>query len=171
MGGVRTDLDGRTNLPGLFAAGEVAATGVHGANRLASNSLLEGVVFGARAGRAMRDGANPLWERGDPAQVPFPCVREAELRRMASARCGIIRTGKELAAVRDWLLGLAGNPERPPAGAAYELRNMHAVLLAIARCALARRESRGAHYRLDFPQKQDEFALHSVLQNHEIHFR
>ena len=69
MGGVVTDLEGRTSLPGLFAAGEVAATGVHGANRLASNSLLEGLVFGGRAGRAMRDVAIALaWHDGRPPE-------------------------------------------------------------------------------------------------------
>ena len=73
MGGVRTDLDGRTNVPRLYAAGEAACTGVHGANRLASNSLLEGVVFGARAGRAMLEWTR--LRRASPATRPLPAAR------------------------------------------------------------------------------------------------
>ena len=100
MGGVRTDLCGRTNLPGLLAAGEVASTGVHGANRLASNSLLEGLVFGARAGNTMRQlvgrAATPvrLPERGPVTPLPGNVV--FDLRRLAWRRAGIERFGEGL---------------------------------------------------------------------------
>jgi L-aspartate oxidase len=155
MGGVRTDLDGRTTLAGLFAAGEVACTGVHGANRLASNSLLEGVVFGKRAGRAMSVA------RALPPAAPalLPALSErvhtsvdaagagARATLLMWEKCGIVRNGDELKE------------------ACEELETMQATVgLLIARCALARRESRGAHFRLDYPQKSAEFEKHSVIQ-------
>ena len=99
MGGVRTDLEGRTSLPGLYAAGEVACTGAHGANRLASNSLLEGVVFGARAGVAMREaGKSTSLEEARIPPCAFPSMAEEPLRRLAWEACGIIRSGAALRA-------------------------------------------------------------------------
>jgi L-aspartate oxidase len=145
MGGVRTDLDGRTSLPGLFAAGEVACTGVHGANRLASNSLLEGVVFGKRAGRSMRETQRRGNCGGSPTVAnPF---RAAAVRERLWQTCGIIRE-------RQCLQEACVEFER--AGAT--------VPLLIARCALAREESRGAHFRSDFPMKRAEFEKHSVIR-------
>lgn len=160
MGGVRTDLNGRTSLPGLYAAGEVACTGVHGANRLASNSLLEGVVFGARAARAMAN-QNGQPSRGPllpPAVDPFESggnLGSAEIQKLAWRYCGIIREAAGLAEAIRRLQTEAPAPEA---------RNLHAVALLISRCALAREESRGAHFRADFPQKRVEFALHSVVK-------
>jgi L-aspartate oxidase len=164
MGGVRTDGDGRTNLAGLFAAGEVACTGVHGANRLASNSLLEGVVFGARAGCAMRDSAGC---KQTQAAQPEPFVATgrsaAEVRRIAWEHCGIARCGDGL---RQAIQELEREPlesgELTPAAA--EARNLSQVALLIARSALAREESRGAHFRTDFPSKRAEFEKHSVIR-------
>jgi L-aspartate oxidase len=174
MGGVHTDLEGRTSLDGLYAAGEVACTGVHGANRLASNSLLEGVVFGARAGAAMRESAasDGSYKSVDAADAVFPCTTEERMRRLAWENCGIIRTGEQLESACRQLQADRMTPN-PAAGLGdYCLRNMHTIALLIARCAFARRESRGAHFRTDFSEKQQEFEKHSVVvKGHEVRFR
>jgi L-aspartate oxidase len=170
MGGVRTDLDGRTSVARLFAAGEVASTGVHGANRLASNSLLEGVVFGARAGRAMREtmtGQEALGTSRYPGCPACPAFRtprgeSSKFRELAWTQCGIVRCGDGL---RRAVAALESDkeevceftPERS------EARNIRQTALLIARCALGREESRGAHFRTDFPAKRAEFEKHSVI--------
>jgi L-aspartate oxidase len=173
MGGVRTGLEGRTSLPGLYAAGEVACTGAHGANRLASNSLLEGVVFGARAGVAMRSAGKST--RLEAVEVPpplFPSMLEQPLRRLAWEVCGIIRRGGALRAACERLASGEVHPNPAARRQDYELRNMHAVAHLIARCALARRESRGAHFRSDYPEKLAAFAKHSVVTGHdEVQFK
>lgn len=164
MGGIRTDLDGRTSLPGLYAAGEAACTGVHGANRLASNSLLEGLVFGARAGRAMR--ASETRAVRAPAIKPeeplFPCITEAHVRNLAWRKCGIIRSGQQLVEAVKELESCRREPGLNAGLAGFCLRNIHAVALLIAKCALARNESRGAHFRSDYPDKT-ELGRHSVV--------
>ena len=171
MGGVRTDLDGRSTIARLFAAGEVASTGVHGANRLASNSLLEGVVFGARAGRAMREavlGAAPAF--GRPPESAMPAASAAEIRRLAWENCGIVRNGSDLGAACARLERDASGTESHPSTLAA--RNLRNVVLLIARAALARLESRGAHYRTDYPDKSAEFEKHSIARRgREIEFR
>jgi len=165
MGGVRTDLEGRTSVPGLFAAGEVASTGVHGANRLASNSLLEGVVFGARAGRAMRESAAALQTVPAPAPEGGDESLAERTQRVAWEKCGIVRDGAGLREACELLA-------RGAALEGSESRNMREVALLIARCALAREESRGAHFRTDFPEKRAGFAKHSVVRKGaEIVFR
>jgi L-aspartate oxidase len=172
MGGVRTDLDGRTSLPRLFAAGEVAATGVHGANRLASNSLLEALVFGARAGRKMREWAGvPLLTGASIPQPEFPDISEEELRRLAWEHCGIIRSGEGLRSARDTLKALPRRACPYPNRAVFEMRGMREVLYLIACCALAREESRGAHFRTDYPEKRPAFQKHSrVTKASEVSF-
>jgi L-aspartate oxidase len=163
MGGVRTDLDGRTSIARLFAAGEAACTGVHGANRLASNSLLEGLVYGARAGCAIRESASAAAPHSEIPPALRPRITEPELRALAWQHCGIARTGEGLSAAIERLAqDVPAVPCRSVAD--YELRNMHTVARLMALSALARRESRGAHYRLDYPHKDDAYAKHSVLE-------
>jgi L-aspartate oxidase len=163
MGGIRTDLNGRTNLPGLFAAGEAACTGVHGANRLASNSLLEGVVFGARAGMAMRQAAVPGTVLAPRVPALFPQMAEWHVRQIATADCGILRdrAGLERALTQLEAAPLVALEE--PALEQYNLRNLQTVALLIARSALWREESRGGHFRTDFPHKEERFAVASVI--------
>jgi L-aspartate oxidase len=163
MGGVATDLWGGTNVKRLYAAGEVACTGVHGANRLASNSLLEGVVFGARAGQKM---AQCCSERGQvecdtPEREMFPGISEAELRLLAWNSCGILRNGADLSAAFYDLCRRETGSNDSSERAAFELRNMHEVAMLIACAASGREESRGGHYRTDFPEKSIAFEKHS----------
>lgn len=168
MGGVKTDLQGRTSLQRLFAAGEVASTGVHGANRLASNSLLEGLVFGIRAGRAMRElvsidkeEMNKTWR---PVEPTFPNVTERELRAISWNACGVLRSGPELDAAHRKLISREMVRSDVFHQTAFELRNIHQVAQLISLAALARKESRGGHYRTDFPDKSTQFQKHSVIQ-------
>jgi L-aspartate oxidase len=173
MGGVVTDLDGRTTLPGLFAAGEVACTGVHGANRLASNSLLEGLVFGARVGKGMKsfaEGAGAYAE-GLPAVARSAKVgagTDAEgagfvdgVRDLMWRNVGLFRTREAMQRAVDelesaWLVITA----RIRAGGRlaadeWKAANLVTVARLIARAALRREESRGAHYRDDYPARDD----------------
>ena len=170
MGGVQTDLSGKTTVPGLLAAGEAASTGVHGANRLASNSLLEGLVFGARAGEAMRElsgkatGKTTLPERGPVTPLPGNVV--FDLRRLAWRRAGIERFGDGLRkgiAELERFSPIFGEGVNRNSRQGFEADNLFAVITMILKCALAREESRGAHYRSDFPQPREEFALHSHI--------
>jgi L-aspartate oxidase len=161
MGGVRADLEGRTSLPGLYAAGEVACTGVHGANRLASNSLLEGLVFGARAGGAMKVSAatGGAGRRINPARRLKPAPPETgSAAEIAWQYCGIVRSAAGLQKAIELLAG--------------DESNVATVAGLIARCALAREESRGAHFRTDFPEKRAEFAGHSIMiRGSDVTFR
>lgn len=141
MGGVATDALGRTSLRGLYAAGECAATGVHGANRLASNSLLEAAVFGARAGRAAATETAPAPARLVRLVAPvMPEGAIGELRRAMSRDAGVVRSAEGLLRLLDEIDRLEGRHGRTAALAAARL---------IAVCALARTESRGGHFRID----------------------
>jgi L-aspartate oxidase len=175
MGGVATDLSGRSTLPGLYAAGEVAGTGVHGANRLASNSLLEGLVFGARAGEAMASDHHPGRLSAEasflPARPPAAgaSVHSAALRAAIQERCweslGLERSGAGLSALTEWLdEARQASGHMPAHRAAAETRNLVDVAWAMARSAAFRQESRGAHFRTDFPRPDDErFRGHTLL--------
>ena len=165
MGGIKTDLFGRASLNRLFAAGEAACTGVHGANRLASNSLLEAVVFGARAGRAMQELSEIPSEAVSPCPTPmFPAIPERDVRTLAWNSCGILRSGPELQAAYKKLECRTSEPLQTPTRAHFELRNIHQVAFLIAQAAFAREESRGGHYRVDFPHRSPAFEKHSLLQ-------
>lgn len=147
MGGIRTDLSGRTSLPGLYAAGEVASTGVHGANRLASNSLLEALVFGGRTAAAMGEQPMPRLAAAPDVQAPGPKSSSpdsiARIQETTWLHTGLVRnadglnTGLELLATIE--------------DADTTARSLLIVSRAIHEAALARTESRGAHYRDDFP--------------------
>jgi L-aspartate oxidase len=261
MGGVKTDVWGHTSVPGLYAAGETADTGVHGANRLASNSLLEGLVFGARSGQAMiADRASDKSQKaahgakfkasalpGNPAPKPDshshdgagghatsamnhsnssatsrsavphsakltaaaashsththaaksalsaasasspghstksaaavsaapdealapPAVAAAlmQIRDLMWRHVGIMRNGKELSAAVALLENMKLPRSEHPGRQDYELSNLHSLALLIARSALAREESRGSHYRSDFPYRDDDlFQKHSLIK-------
>jgi L-aspartate oxidase len=247
MGGVKTDLWGHTSVPRLYAAGETADTGVHGANRLASNSLLEGLVFGARSGQAMiadhpvvanAKGANATKHKasalpGSPAPKPDAHLTEGAATHVASnssrsaaahspkltaavsssslraakitgsaaslsaktsatvstaalehppassatasaltqirdlmwRHVGIMRSGKELSAAIEFLEKMQLPRSQQPGRQDYELSNLHCLAALAVRSALAREESRGSHYRSDFPYRDDDlFQKHSLIQ-------
>jgi L-aspartate oxidase len=182
MGGVDTDEWARTSVPGLFAAGEVACTGVHGANRLASNSLLEGLVFGARAARAMTEAPRAAALKTDRVRAESSGLRAGNERDAVADRrapsperlgpdrirdlmwrsVGLFRTreglGDAVAA-----LGRAMTPASAATADAWRDRNLLTVARLIAGAALRREESRGGHYREDFPQRNDrQWKIHVV---------
>jgi L-aspartate oxidase len=180
MGGVRTDLSGHTNVAGLYAAGEAASTGVHGANRLASNSLLEGLVFGARAGEAMREMLGKRSHRAHPPHAAYsngPVDSGIEqligqVRDMMWSSVGIVRNGRGLRQAIHELESLQPRVGHPGTRRAFEARNILTSGLLVARSALAREESRGGHYRTDFPAHDDgKFLRHSVVSGDRITFQ
>jgi L-aspartate oxidase len=169
MGGVETDLEGRTSIEGLFAAGEVACTGVHGSNRLASNSLLEGLVFGARAAEAM---TRPLqsaalfasqviaWCCDSDAPPTGEMPTASAVRDLMWRHCGLLRNAQAMhdAIGRLEAWDAAVRASRQPAAGDREfmrVRSSVRVGLIIARAALRREESRGGHFRSDFPNRDD----------------
>jgi L-aspartate oxidase len=156
MGGVRTDLEGRSTLPGLWAVGEVASTGVHGANRLASNSLLEGLVFADRAGHALADEGEQEAPSAPPEDVPLQqetgvdadCEPTRQsMRRLMTADVGVQRTESSLLRAEQELARLT----RETPEDAWRTRNQLLVATLITQAARRRRESRGGHRRLDYP--------------------
>ena len=179
MGGVRTELHGRASLPGLYAAGETACTGVHGANRLASNSLLEGLVFGARAGAAMREEVGQ--NRDKPAMIEAKAPSgdasvDVEqfirgIQQLTWNKVGIVRSRQGL---NEAVQHLQAAAERLPgvcSRRSCEARNLHSIASLIARSALARLESRGAHYRMDYPDHDDvRFKKHSIVGKTAVKF-
>jgi L-aspartate oxidase len=142
VGGIVTDLEGRSELPGLYAAGECAATGVHGANRLASNSLLECLVFGRRAALAALEEPELAARVASPPFGPDEPVTD-ELREAIWRDCGLVRDAAGLERLR---------------------RAPHMLTRLTAECALVREESRGAHFRADFPLEDAAFERHVVLR-------
>jgi L-aspartate oxidase len=161
---VRTDLHGRTDVPGLYACGEVACTGVHGANRLASNSLLEGLVFAARIGadlaRALPPQGVPEPLTG-PAALLDPSVRD-DLGLAMTLGAGVLRSGASLSQAAARLEELVGRRSSEPSPAAWEATDLHTVATALVAAALRRQETRGAHWRQDHPEADDAWRGHLV---------
>ncbi len=166
MGGIRTDLWGRSTLAGLYAAGEVACTGVHGANRLASNSLLEGLVFGARAGEAAVTDNSKFQISNFELTKPQSGIWNLEsgistavkkrIKRVMWERVGILRDRDSLVrASREFDQIASGN-------LSTSSRNFVTLAKLVANAALWREESRGGHFRTDFPKQRDEFRVHSI---------
>ncbi|HEV7700079.1 MAG TPA: L-aspartate oxidase [Pyrinomonadaceae bacterium] len=166
MGGIRTDLWGRSTVPGLYAAGEVSCTGVHGANRLASNSLLEGLVFGARAGQAAAkdssefrvpaSGKRSVETRTSKLETGVSTAVRKRVKRIMWERVGILRD-------RDALRRAITEFDQIAAGRlSTSSRNFVTLARLVADAALWREESRGGHFRTDFPHQDDRFKVHSI---------
>ncbi len=180
MGGVLTDVHGRTSLAGLYAAGEAACTGVHGANRLASNSLLEGLVFGAAAADSMlqddpgADDAMHTEPLPSPATTHTPEQTEkwiANLRALMWKHAGLLRGFQGLERAQLALEEMAFDIPRGHSRRAIEARNLHQAAMLMVESALARQESRGAHYRNDYPKRDDtNFRKHSVMERGALRF-
>ena len=170
MGGIRTDEWGRTSVPGLFAVGEVACNGLHGANRLASNSLLEGAVYGTRVVRAI-DDVPPVLPLGDDWAEASAIdldddpeaseVNRSDLQQLMWDAAGLARDGDDLAQALDELKRWRA-PDVTDAKSAEDA-NLLVVARAVVASALARRESRGGHYRTDFPTSDPALARHSAV--------
>jgi len=185
MGGILTDLDGRTSLAGLYAAGEAACTGVHGANRLASNSLLEGLVFGARAAKSMLNDGLAFASASDPDPVAHPLSAAEDqqvealttrLQAVMWAHAGLLRSATLLTRGQALRAAISAELEGITASGGMNRRLAEALSLArvaqsVLDSALARTESRGAHFRNDFPARDDaHFQRHSIFQNGVVRF-
>lgn len=175
MGGVRTNTWGETNLRNLYACGEVACTGVHGANRLASNSLLETVIFAKRVvERTLEPDAGHQAAQPDAHAIPLPERPPAEapppdrsaLQSLMWEHVSIVRSGESLARACPALAAWEARLVPPTDRASYELANLVLLGRLVAEAALMREESRGAHYRTDFPEPRDEWQRHIVFRRH-----
>ena len=171
MGGIRTDLWGRSTLPGLYAAGEVTCTGVHGANRLASNSLLEGLVFGARAGEAAaRESVESITDPVPAAEISTKDLKKGtrlatavrkRIKRVMWERVGILRDRESLKrAIKEF-------DQIAASDLSTSSRNFVTLAILVANAALWREESRGGHYRTDFPDQHEQFRVHSIQSKGE----
>jgi L-aspartate oxidase len=174
MGGVKTDLEGETNIKGLYAAGEVACTGVHGANRLASNSLLEGLVFGARAGKAAtRKPVAP--EKASAPDQKSTAISEIDavkrnLRKLMWEKVGIIRCASSLTEAKRRLATLSEITKNTYSKRSeLELKNMIVVSAVIVEAALARKGSVGAHYRSDYKDRGEGWQKHITWDKDSLH--
>jgi L-aspartate oxidase len=162
-GGVATDRHGRTSVPGLYACGEVACTGVHGANRLASNSLLEGLVFAGRIGADLARDLPPQADPVAPADLPAWVVSSTtrtDLQRSMTRGAGVLRSAASLLATASTLDGLRGTHSADPRPANWEVTNLHTVATALVAAAALRAETRGCHWREDFPDAVDAWRSH-----------
>jgi L-aspartate oxidase len=176
MSGIITDLHCRTDLPGLLAVGECSCMGLHGANRLASNSILEGLVFGQRCARIAPKLPRLSYEEiGVAAELAPPPVRvgapaiSGELQRLMQQCAGMERTGEDLSEAREEVEAWAGQIATVPSASREEAEAANLVTVArlMLEAALARTESRGAHYRRDFPETDEAWRRHLVLRADE----
>ena len=179
MGGISTDIAGRSSVKGIYAAGEVARTGVHGANRLASNSLLEGLVFGKRAGESAISEyseenikefkfTNKMKNREKIAGIKILEMR-SELKKIMWENVGILRDERRLKSafekINEISIKLAGYSfGKDSIVKGVELINMLTVASLITESALLRKESRGAHYRLDYPEASNGWLIHTIIK-------
>jgi L-aspartate oxidase len=174
IGGVKTNIWGETNIAGLFASGEAACTGVHGANRLASNSLLEAVVFGKRIAQKTARGfhlktttskqsleIHQLPERRSAKKPPVPSL--SALQQLHWDKVGIVRDRKGLLEASNTLAGWHKALPPPTDRPTYELNNLILTGRLVAEAALIREESRGAHFRTDFPKSSPDWQHHIVF--------
>ncbi len=175
MGGVRTNVWGETNLPGLYAAGETACTGVHGANRLASNSLLEVLIFAKRLVARAREGADAAATGPEPYPRPYRLstavvavppqspLSLAALQNLLWEKVGIVRSKEGLEEAKATLAGWQQVMPLPMDRPSYELANLLLVGRLMTEAALLREESRGAHFRTDFPQPSPEWQQRHII--------
>jgi len=180
MGGVKVNIWGETNISGLFAAGEAACTGVHGANRLASNSLLESVVFSKRVMQRTERTTPPRHyeERNDKAisyclpgremLSKAPSLNLPNLQSLMWDKVGIIRSGKSLEEAASILATWESLLPQPSDRPSCELNNLVLCARLVTEAALLRKESRGAHFRTDFPQTSPEWQRHIVFRKNVI---
>jgi len=179
MGGVKTDLDGKSSVAGLYAAGETACTGAHGANRFPSNSLLESLVYGARAGKAM---GNEVKTGSGLSSSPAAAYSNGpvdlavdqllgQIQDLMWNEVGIVRMRMNMQKAVKTLEEMAPKFANPHTRRAHEAANIHTAAWLIARSALAREESRGAHYRIDYPDHDDKkFLRHSIVRGEKVLF-
>jgi L-aspartate oxidase len=174
-GGIRTDLRGRTSVPGLYACGEAACTGVHGANRLASNSLLEGLVFAERIGADLaaswplpaagpESAGPPGASHGRPPGVVLEEAVAPRLQQLMTEQAGVLRSGTGLAAAAARLSTLAAQQTDKPGVAAWEATNLHLLASALVAAAAVRTETRGSHWRDDYPDSADRWLGHLAVR-------
>jgi L-aspartate oxidase len=168
-GGVRVDLNGHTNVPGLYACGETACSGVHGANRLASNSLLEGLVFSARIASDIAANTADFSEPvviDEPTLLLDPKVRR-KLQATMSRGAGVLRSLSSLTTAQDELNAIGTEVSSQPCVEAWESTNLYQLAQAIVRSALMREETRGSHWREDFPEQLSSWSKR-ILQDLDV---
>jgi len=180
MGGVRVNGWGETNIPGLFAAGEAACTGVHGANRLASNSLLEALVFGKRMVQGTElAGSSSRWQELGGEEIPhvlpdresspdIPSITLPRLQSLMWDNVGIIRSGESLSEAARILATWQSSLPQPNDRPSYELRNLILCARLMTEAALLREESRGAHFRTDYPQSSPAWQRHIFFRSRNV---